>query len=376
MEIPCVHFERCSGCERKTEIEMLPAYNEAAAYFLEKGYVLPPLRVGKVMGWRTRAKLAVRGDFSTPAIGLYEKGSHKIVDIPKCLVHHPQINRVVERLKVWIKQNQISLYQEEKGTGALRYVQCSVERRSGKVQLVVVLNEQETALKPLLHAFYLKEQDILHSVWINLNRRRDNLIFGEKWELIAGENELWELICGKEICFHPACFSQGNLEMYEKVIERIQAAIPQKSSVLELYAGTGAIGFCLSPQCKKVVCVERSPQARACFEATRLRLPPEEKEKIALTVESAEDQMRLCKEGDFSVLIVDPPRKGLDRKVTEFLEKNRSLSTFVYLSCGWDSFKRDCDQLLSFGWKLKQAEAFLFFPGTEHLELLAVFERN
>lgn len=95
-----------------------------------------------------------------------------------------------------------------------------------------------------------------------------------------------------------------------------------------------------------------------------------------------------------SVLVVDPPRKGLDPAVLELLllrpqqavdEDGSSSSSegtlgsakrLVYLSCGFDALRRDADALLAGGWRVSAAQGFLFFPGTDTIETLVVFDRQ
>lgn len=85
------------------------------------------------------------------------------------------------------------------------------------------------------------------------------------------------------------------------------------------------------------------------------------------------------------IVIVDPPRKGLEASVLQALctqseqeQDGTGLAaphTLVYLSCGFPALKRDCDTLLAGGWRLASAKAFIFFPGTDAIETLAIFTR-
>ena len=77
---------------------------------------------------------------------------------------------------------------------------------------------------------------------------------------------------------------------------------------------------------------------------------------------------------------MDPPRKGLAPALVAALcqpmKTTNPLSKLVYLSCGFSAFKRDCMLLLdSKFWVLSFVRSFLFFPGTDSIETLAVFER-
>jgi 23S rRNA (uracil-5-)-methyltransferase RumA len=376
VNINCPHFDQCSGCQYNINVADISVYTSAKEFFSKKGYNLSPIQTGNPTGWRTRAKLAIRGDSIQPKIGLFEEGSHRIVDIPQCRVHHPSINAIVEKIKDWITKEKISIYNEEKNKGLLRYVQCSEERKSGRVQVVLVLNGPLGALKEKLLEFYRLEKEILHSLWVNINQRKDNVIFGDEWLCIAGEELLWEDLCGVSICFHPACFCQANLDMYERLIGRLRDQIPSQAKVLEMYAGVGSIGLCLVDKASSVCCVEISPEARHCFEHSMQRLSLEDRKKISLHVSSAAAESILLATLSPSVLIVDPPRKGLDSSLMKAINTAVTLEKIIYVSCGWTSFQRDCDMLLGNGWKISFAEPYLFFPGTTHLELFAVFERD
>ena len=76
------------------------------------------------------------------------------------------------------------------------------------------------------------------------------------------------------------------------------------------------------------------------------------------------------------VLIVDPPRKGLDMEVVDYLCETayKTMKLVVYVSCGFQAFQRDCDALINSGrWKVEFAEGYLLFPGSDAIETLAFF---
>jgi len=81
---------------------------------------------GRLSQWRCRAKLAVRGTPENPLIGLYQDGTHVVTDIPECRAHHPSINAAVKLLRQGISELNIQPYDEDAGTGELRYVQVIV----------------------------------------------------------------------------------------------------------------------------------------------------------------------------------------------------------------------------------------------------------
>jgi tRNA/tmRNA/rRNA uracil-C5-methylase (TrmA/RlmC/RlmD family) len=127
-----------------------------------------------------------------------------------------------------------------------------------------------------------------------------------------------------------------------------------------------------------------------------------EGEKTSYMVASAGDALRAGQALGANVLIVDPPRKGLEDEVIEELCKSfnafqdyvetktmmtipddkvnwtNDVETLVYVSCGFDALARDCERLLSSraGWMLKSATGYVLFPGSDHVETVAVFQRE
>lgn len=376
IDINCPHFDFCSGCSRNKNIDHLASLKEAQAFFQERGLGHVKLQSGSPIGWRCRAKLAVRGTSQNPLIGLFEEGSHQVVNIPECRVHHPAINQAVEKLKEWISTNQISLYDEKKHTGMLRYIQLAVERATGKVQLVLVINEKEEGWshQDSLNKLWDKSPNLWHSLWLNFNVRKDNVIFSPRWRLLHGEKWLWERLCGKKICFHPGSFAQANMEMFEKMLVEIQTWQLPQTNLLELYSGVGAIGLSLADCCQKICFVEIAPHTKECFEESVKLLIPETAAKLTFIAGSSNAQKSLLNQ-NWNIVLVDPPRKGLEQGFIEDISVANKVERLIYVSCGWDSFKRDSAKLLMSGWRLKHAAAYLFFPGSEHIETLAIFDK-
>lgn len=338
----CPHFSTCSGCER-IDIYNPPIWVEALAFF-KKHNIDPQLITQGFSQTRLRAKLAVRSE-----IGLFKKGTHDVISIPHCLVHHPSINRAA----ALIRELKVPPYQESPPGGILRYIQLFVEQSTGRIQLTLVAT-QKFDYTPLL------KHDLWHSIWLNIHPAASNRVLGEEWHLVHGEPFLWQTLNRIPIPFHPGAFSQTHLPLFEKMIQRIEQWVQPNDRILELYAGVGAIGLSLCHKAKHLTLVENNPFAHLSYQQTP-------KPNISYQCIDA-------KGADFAhcdLIIVDPPRKGLDPAVLKQLDANR----LIYVSCGFDSFKRDSELLLAVGWRLREAAGYLLFPGTNHVEILALFEK-
>lgn len=375
IDIDCPHFKMCSGCSLAEGVAAPPLLLEAREFFAARGLPYPNLYVGDFLAWRCRAKLPIRGTAREPLIGLYRAHSHAVVPIPQCRIHHPAINLAVEKLSRWIRTENLPPFDESTGTGLLRYVQAVVERSSGKVQLSLVLHASGDVgvWKKQLAALWQAGDHLWHSLWINFNMRRDNVIFGPEWHLCCGSPLLWENLAGVDVCFQPANFAQANLDVFEKMLLAIRAAVPRGASVAELYAGVGAIGLSLAASCRKVSCSELNPAGLFCFEQARARLPAQIQARISWQQGDAACLSQQLIGAD--VAIVDPPRTGLHPALRQAMSNMPSLKRLIYVSCGWNAFARDCIHLLAEGWCLKQGEHYLLFPGSNHIETLAIFEK-
>lgn len=381
MNILCPHFSFCSGCIHDTDVANLKTYNEAKEFFLSLGVCDLKLHTGLACGWRCRAKIAVRGTEEEPLVGLFKANSHYVVDIPNCRVHHPLINEAVNHVRQWIKEYGIVPYNEKTGKGVLRYLELAVDRKLQRVQLALILNQrQDEALslkgqKEAIENLWEAQPQLWHSLWLNFNKRRDNIILGDLWLKVCGEEWLWDEFCGRQVCFHPASFAQANPEMFEKLLVELKKKVPHGTHVVEFYAGGGVIGLTVLDQCKSLYCNEIVPLAEKCFNKAKERLPEQLKNKISFVCGPAEKQMDLL-HSDIDLVILDPPRKGIDPHLLNRLCMKSSLKRLIYVSCGWKSFQKDCMKLLENSWKLSSADSFLFFPGSDHLEVLAIFDKE
>lgn len=372
MNPSCKHFGICSGCSQDLTVATPAVWQEVIEFCA--GKVVPTLKQGPVTHWRCRAKLATRGTIDNPQIGLFKRNTHDVVPIPDCLVHHPKINLAIEAIKKWIGPHQIIPYNEQVGSGDLRYLQLVVERSSGKVQASFVIHAKEQTARWIkaLEALQKDHPVLWHSLWLNFNHRPTNTIFGNQWLRVSGEELIWEKFNHIDICYLPSTFGQANLDLFEKMLARIYQWTPFQASVTEYFAGVGAIGLYIADKCAKVICEEANPHAEYGFLKAKEKLPQSIQEKLSFCKQPAEESLHLMNEA--TCVIVDPPRKGLTTAFKTAL-KNSKAHQLIYVSCGWDSFKKDCDDLLEQGWAVKELEGYAFFPGSDHIELLTCFTR-
>jgi len=277
---------------------------------------------------------------------------------------------------------------------------------------------------------------LLHSLWVHYNAsaKHENAILDRagRWEKRFGADSgdvkeyLFPLEGGSfspcsppppPLFFPPQVFRQANLDGFARIVAKIRSYLEffcEKfrndnenvlPSCVELYGGVGTIGLHLTDLFRSFVCSDENPYNRPCFEKSvrqiaedrvkqrQLRGENDRNSDLAIRYESksatAMVQSGALNEAD--VVIVDPPRKGLDAEVLDGLLLQgrrgpasstagapRRPSLLVYVSCGFDAFERDCSRLTTAGrwkWNLDHAEGHVLFPGSDAIETLAFFVR-
>jgi tRNA/tmRNA/rRNA uracil-C5-methylase (TrmA/RlmC/RlmD family) len=373
--LPCPHRPPCPGCPRFGERGIAPV-SRSALNELARIHGLPevPVISGQTAGFRLRARLAIRGRLGSPKIGLFELGSHRVVHIPNCRVQHPLINRVAAVVRRALVDARVTSYSERAHLGLARYLQVVVERSSQTAQVVIVANS--ATLQPLAPCFDLIRERLgseLHSLWFNAHCERSNTILGPDFQLWRGPVSVVERFGGAAVHYPPGAFGQNNLEIAQDIIEHVRAQIPDGARVAEFYAGVGAIGLSLLARAGDIRMNEVSPQSLQGLELGLAGLDAENRAKISL-FPGAAGAARLAAVGA-QVVIADPPRRGLDPELTEYLSEQPP-ERFLYVSCALDSLLRDAAQLTSRGTlRLGALTAFNLLPFTEHVETVARFER-
>ncbi|KAH1077009.1 hypothetical protein GYH30_052490 [Glycine max] len=381
-------------------------------------------------GWRCRAKLAVRGSSTEPLIGLYEEGTHNVVDIPQCQADHPNIKAAVELLRRGITELGVEPFIEDEGAGDL-HVQMAVTTyntslptaqicKNGKVQVTLVWNSRNEnspgsdKLNALVNFLWKNggphsRLHLIHSVWANFQTSTNNIIFGDKWKHLLGERDFWEHVGGIDVSLAPSSFGQANtlrlmpcfviLQAFDALLRKLQKYVPYESAVADLYAGAGVIGLSLATTRKSIKCIEINKESNASFEKTIERLPATVDSSITWHHAYASKEPFLWLLGS-DLVVIDPPRKGLDASLIDALKNISSVERKAFSNSSqeekrpWvirakeDSVQigskppaniaqSDCKSLLSSkAWYLEKAHGFNFFPGTQSIEVLAVFKRG
>lgn len=379
----CPHRPPCPGCPRFGDERLPPEpWHRVARLASEAGLPEPPVHRTSGLAHRHRARLAVRGRARSPKVGLFQAGSHRIVDTPHCAVHHSLVNEAAAALRRAVRETGVEPYADRPHRGALRYLQAVVERPTDRVQLVLVGNGTTPEVLGRLPEVLARELgDRLQGLFFNAQPERSNTILGPETIRLAGEPATRETIGGVPVFFPPAAFGQSHLPLFDRAVERIAALVPEGARVAEFYCGVGAIGLGLLRRSRSVVFNERSPAGLAGLEMGLAARPPAERARAVQAPGDAGERGDLLAGGPDGlgapdVVIVDPPRRGLDPRLIDALIR-RPPRRLVYLACGLPALESDLGALLAASdLRLAGVEAFDFFPYTGHVETLVWLDRD
>ena len=211
------------------------------------------------------------------------------------------------------------------------------------------------------------------SIYLNINDKSDKVLYGRKFTKLYGDDFLSVNILGLDFKIYPQTFLQVNLEMmdilYKKALEYLGDAA--EMDVLELYSGIGTISLCAAKEAKSVTAVE---VVEASVKSADENAEANGIKKAKFIHAKAEDAInRVLKEKTYDAVIVDPPRKGLDKKVVDML-KTSGVEKIVYISCNHASLARDI-ALMSGVYKVERVAAVDMFARSGHLESVVRLER-
>ena len=375
VEPSCPYYYKCGGCD-------LQHMNNDEQNKIKKNIVVDVLaKIAKVdvevndlicgqKDFRYRNKFAfpVRDVDGEIKIGMFRKNSHAIIDIDDCLLQSENIKTILKLFREYLIENKISVYNEINNKGIIKHI-VAREYQNNFILTVVVTDKKFDKFEPLIQK--LKTQFNSFGIYKNINLLNNNVIFGEKDEHIFGLKELEIEEFGIRYFVNNRSFLQVNDEIKCIIYQKIIDLLGDQNIVVDAYAGAGLLSSIIAKNTKKVYGVEIIKEATQNAENLK-----EINNLYNLTNKNGDCAIEipiLAKtfDEDFAI-VVDPPRKGLDKKVVDsFLE---ALPTkIVYLSCGPATLARDLG-ILKEKYDITFVQPYNMFPQTAQVETLVCLE--
>ena len=377
IEADCSCFERCGGCMLRHisyESEAALKENRVCETMKRIGGVdlmpAPIISAEKQDRYRNKAQYPVSVD---SRVGFYATHSHRIVCCDDCKLLPKEFVAISDVFCDWIRENSVRVYDEQTGKGLVRHLYLRKGQISGEIMVVVVINGDKLQNAPQLAERLLAVNKNIKSIQININKKATNVVLGDKYTVIYGEDHITDTICGVRVRLSPASFYQVNHEMAQKLYQKAKEyAVPQGKNILDLYCGTGTIGLSMADSAKSVIGVEIVPSAIADAKQNARDNGFDNARFICADAATAAKDLK--KENiKTDVVILDPPRKGCEESLLEIVAQDFCPQRIVYVSCDVATLARDTKILTALGYTLKEYTPVDLFPRTPHIETVACF---
>ena len=262
------------------------------------------------------------------------------------------------------------------GRARLRNLVVREGRRTGKLQIRLVSTVGELDAGGLAAALSAALGESLSGVLLTRSQSVAETTAGGDTELVWGEAELPERLGELDLRISPEAFFQTNTEMAELLygIVAEYAALEGWERVYDLYSGIGTIALTLAPRAGELWGIELVEEAVADAIAGARRNEITKAHFFAGDTRLALAEL-LARAGRPDVLVVDPPRAGLSKKVVHRIIE-ASPKRIVYVSCNPTTLAPNAAELVEAGWTLRKVRPVDMFPQTHHIECVALLERQ
>jgi 23S rRNA (uracil1939-C5)-methyltransferase len=372
----CDSLTSCQGCPllcldeaAQFEIKQIRIRSAFNQYPLLKGVEIAPIwGAPEAFGYRSNAKLVFGRKSGKVLLGLYRRGTHDVVDLAGCPLHHPLINRIAAVVREEVEKQEIYIYNAEKGRGLLRYLLIRVSPSRNKAMVTFVVAERDLKQLPHLAKALQKRVPEVVSVQQNVNATTGNIIVGRDTQRLAGVTDLLDQVGDIRLQLAPASFFQVNHAQAARIYQLVRewAALQPHETAVDLYCGIGGIALHLARDAGRVYGIETVEEAVKNARANALLNDLRNCIFIAGAAEEVVED--LCSELQRAeVVVLNPPRSGCQPQV---LKAAASLQprTLIYVSCNPETLANDLNLLHSLDYAVNAVQPVDMFPQTAHVE--------
>lgn len=382
VESDCSTYKRCGGCNlRHIKYEKTLEMKQNAVQSLVNKTLNNKIKVSKVVGmenpfyYRNKAQYPVGLDKNgNPVIGVFANRTHEIIQMQDCKIQHKESEKIAKYIfDLWNKKN-LSIYSETTGKGLLRHIVIKIGFKTNEIMCILVVNGVDIPNEAQIIEQVVNRFPNVKTIVKNINTKNTNVILGKKNINIYGAGTISDKLGNLVFKISPLSFYQVNPVQTEKLYNiGVEAAkITNDDVVFDLYCGIGTISLFMAQYAKKVYGVEIVEQAVEMAKENAKINGIDNVDFFAGDVEHVLDDLINGKKIVPDVVMIDPPRKGLDKKSIQNL-LSVAPKRLVYISCNPATLVRD---LASFEdkYEIKSITPVDMFPFTSSIESVAVLQ--
>ena len=378
VESDCPNFPACGGCDFRhlTYSEELEAKRMRVQDALQR-IGGADIEVTEILGSEETTRYRNKSQFpisTTGKVGFYRARSHDVIPTTDCLLLPPQAGAIAKAVEEYMQECSVSAYDEKSGKGLLRHIYVRTNCEGAALVSLIVNGKKLPHEDKLVERVRAACADTV-GVVLNINTKDTNVILGDHYRTLWGEDTLMDTLCGLSFRLSIPSFYQVNRpqaqRLYAKAVELAQ--LNGSETVLDLYCGAGTITLAMADKAGKVIGAEIVPEAIENAKENAARNGIENAEFFCgdagdIAAKLARDKLRP------NVVVVDPPRKGLSEEVVAAIAKMLP-DRVVYVSCDCATLARDVKRFAEVGYEIKTAAAVDMFPRTCHVETVALLDR-
>lgn len=308
--------------------------------------------------------------------GIYEAGTHNIINVEKCLLENEKADEIVQSIKKLAKSFKIKIYDEDTGFGLLRHVMVRTAHKTGQILVVLVLSSPVMPSKNNFVKALVKLHPEITSVVLNVNDKKTSMVLGDRDIVIYGKGYIEDVLCGNRYRISPQSFYQINSEQTEKLYKKAirLADLKGNEKVIDAYCGIGTIGISASKTAGKVIGVELNKDA---VRDARINAKLNNIKNIDFVCDDAGKFMvKMAEKGEKAdVVFMDPPRAGSDEAFINAI-KVLSPQKVVYISCNPETLLRDIKLFKKNGYRPEVLYPVDMFVNTEHVETVCLLSNR
>tara|TARA_Y100001935_G_scaffold253891_1_gene261367 strand:- start:1616 stop:3028 length:1413 start_codon:yes stop_codon:yes gene_type:complete len=392
----CTHFGTCGGCkwqnmnyEAQLEFkqnQVLDNFSKIGGVTIEKFNDI--LGSDKIYNYRNKMEFTfsnkrwlkedeIKNDeniIDKNALGFHVPGMFdKVIDLKKCFLQENPSNKIRNSVKEFALENNLSFFDIRNQKGFLRNLMIR-NTNIGELMVLVQFYYEDKKKIDLLMNFIKKSFKEITSLLYTVNEKANNTIYDQKIICFYGRKYITEKIGDLSFKIGPKSFFQTNSDQAEVLYKSAKklADITKNDTVYDLYTGTGTIAQFIASNAKKVIGIDSVPEA---IEAANLSAIDN---NISNCMFFAGDMKNMFsdnfiqKNGKPDIIITDPPRDGMHKKVIEQLLKIMC-RRIVYISCNPATQARDI-ALLKEKYEISNMQTVDMFPHTHHVENILVLD--
>ena len=310
------------------------------------------------------------------ALGFHIPGMwNKVVDINKCWLQEDFTNNIRNSIREFSIKNNIPFFNHSTQSGELRTLMIRTTS-TGEIMILIQFYIDNKSNRELLLNFIRETFPATNSLLYVINNKANDTIYDQKVECYYGNSFITEQMEGLKFKINAKSFYQTNSDQAYELYKIVREVSELSSSdiVYDLYTGTGTIALFIAKNAKKIVGIEAVPDAIIAAKENAINNKIKNVDFFVGDMKSVFNNDFIKANGNPDVIITDPPRDGMHKKVIDQI-KNIAPKKIIYVSCNSATQARDLE-LLKDDYDVIRSQAVDMFPQTHHVENVVLLKKK